>query len=195
MNKLHDLLMRVEPGNVPEATGLDRLLADHWDQFDGSDAGGMEAYKLLHRMETVQWQPPILTFIIERHGGTVCGSTRAELQHWSVDLDAKTATITKTGHRQLVPMAPRLSIKAIAQEVAQTILDGKQDDRLHWLDENTVMLRASSMFPTGSGFKMTVEGRRKTLCRYVEEILKDHGWAKQGWNVFVRNRDPSQSMT
>ena len=50
----------------------------------------------LGRMEKVEWQPPYLTFSIERHGATVKGSTRAELQNWQVD----------TSHRSLNPNEP-----------------------------------------------------------------------------------------
>jgi hypothetical protein len=64
-------------------TDLDRLLAASWDEFTG-DAGGMEGDKLLGRIEDVTWQPPKFTFTIERHGGTLMGSTRAELQDWEV---------------------------------------------------------------------------------------------------------------
>lgn len=61
----------------------------------------MEAHKLLSRMEQIVWEPPVLTFVIARHGGMVLGSTRAELQHWAVDLNKMTAEITKVSN--LVP--------------------------------------------------------------------------------------------
>lgn len=186
MSSLQDVFTVLPPGYVADPTGLDALLAGCWDTFNGSDGGGMEGYKLLGRMEDVAWTPPVLSFVLERHGGTVCGSSRAELQHWAVDLDARTATITRSGHRQLKPMAPRLSIKAIADEVAQAILDGKEDDRLHWIDVNTVRVQTSSIFPSGSGYKRTVEGRRKTLCGYIENRLAGNGWQRQGRNQFIR---------
>jgi hypothetical protein len=181
---VHLLLSGREPLADPE--WLDTMLADCWDLFAGSDQGGMEADKLLGRMEDVVWTPPVLTFVVERHGGTVCGSTRAELQHWALDFNAMTATITGIGHRQVAPVAPRLSIKAIAEEVAQAILDCNPDERLRWLDDNVVRVRTSSVFPTGSGFKMTVKGRRMRLCRYVWERLAGHGWLKKGWNEFKK---------
>lgn len=43
----------------------------------GCYEGGMLSNKLLRRMEDVLWALPILSFRIERHGGTDCGSTRA----------------------------------------------------------------------------------------------------------------------
>jgi hypothetical protein len=86
----------VVPGEVADTTELERLLAASWHKFSGDD-GGMSGQKLLGRMENVAWAPPKLTFTIERHGGTVRGSTRAELQHWEVNADQQTAAIEKRG--------------------------------------------------------------------------------------------------
>src|SRR5260370_29710154 len=60
------------------------LLADCWDQIQGTDTTAMFAYKL-ERAERLSWNPPCLVFIIERHGAAQVGSTRAELQEWSVN--------------------------------------------------------------------------------------------------------------
>lgn len=51
----------------------------------------MEPYKLIGRMESVTWTPPILTFRIERHSGTVNGSVYAEMQCWDVDCEQMSA--------------------------------------------------------------------------------------------------------
>ena len=71
MNTPYELLANVPPGPVAGGLGLDHALAGCWEGFRGSDEGGMESYKLLRRMENVWWQPSILTFNIERHGGTL----------------------------------------------------------------------------------------------------------------------------
>src|SRR6266478_6221201 len=55
-----------------------RLLAIAWDAFKGSGAESTDAYKL-HRAESLHWQPPTVKFVLERHGGTARGSTRADL--------------------------------------------------------------------------------------------------------------------
>lgn len=144
----------------------------------------MEGYKLIDRVEKVIWEPPFLVFVIERHGGTVCGSTRAELQHWSVDLDEMTAEITKVGYRQLYPLVPRISIKPMAAEGVERIVNGDEDNRLQWLDDGSVKVRTCRIFPTNSGYKRTVEGRRQRLCGYIWETLAQHDWQKLGWNRF-----------
>lgn len=43
---------------------------------------------------------------------------------------------------------------------------------------------ARRIFPVGTGFERTVEGRRMRLCRYVSVARSRLGWAKLGWNVF-----------
>jgi hypothetical protein len=90
MDGLKRILSAMEPGAIAETAEVERLLAGCWDDLGGVDEGGMQGYKLLNRMEDVVWRPPVLSFVIERHGGTVMGSTRAELQHWSVDVDERT---------------------------------------------------------------------------------------------------------
>jgi hypothetical protein len=184
MADLFDFLATSQPGEIPPSSGLDRLLAGSWTRFRGSDQGGMQAYKLLGRMEQVRWQPPILSFVLERHGGRVMGSTRAELQHWEVDLETRTVRIGKTGHRQLESMAPRVSIKQLAEQVAERILSGEIDERIKRLDDGSVKVLVSKLFPPGSGFQRTVSGRRKRLIRYVAETLAPAGWVETVTNVF-----------
>jgi hypothetical protein len=79
MDELMNYLKNLEPGPVEMTTHLERLLAEVWDDL-GGDNGGMAGIKLIRRMEQVEWHRPILIFLIERHGGTVLSSTRAELQ-------------------------------------------------------------------------------------------------------------------
>ena len=185
ITELKDHLAASGSGPITDSTEVQHLLAASWHLLDGSNDGGMEAHKLHGRMEDVTWNPPVLKFVVERHGGTTLGSTRAELQHWEVNLDTGTAEITKTGHRQLEPMVPRISIKGMAEEIAQAVLKG-DDDKRFFIDSHNgdLVVNASAIFRTGSGFKRTVEGRRMRLCNYIGDILSEHGWQKVGWDKF-----------
>ena len=189
MTALLDFFANYRPGKVPNGLGVDRVLASCWDLFTGSSECGMKAHKLLGRMEQIRWESPILSFVIERHGGTVCRSTRAELQHWEVDVENWTARIVKTGQRQLTKMAPRVSVKQIAEEIASRILSGEADDRLQRLDDGTVKVLVSRIFPDGSGFKRTVSGRRKRLLEEVAERLVEHRWVEASGGRFVPPTD------
>ncbi|MEK6259019.1 MAG: hypothetical protein AABP62_10430 [Planctomycetota bacterium] len=184
MKALQELLAVMPTGPVPEDINVNHALAECWERLKGNAEGGMEAYKLLGRMENVQWNSPVLTFTIERHGGTVNGSTRAELQHWEVNLDEQTACIVKEGHRQLEPMAPRMSIKAIAEEVGVLILGGKMDERIRRQEDGCVKIVMSKLFPSDSGFKRTVKSRRQRLAQYVGDQLAKQGWVASGNDGF-----------
>ena len=155
----------------------------------------MAGHKLIRRMERVEWHRPILTFLIERHGGTVLGSTRAELQPWSVDLDRGTATCERTGHRQLSPMARRVDVGPIADEVAGRIVVGKSDDRLSWLGDGRVRVELGRIFPERSGYKQTVQGRRQRLREALIERLTTKGWAHLGRSTFGQAKARSKESS
>lgn len=177
-------LANLQPREVVESSGLDRLLAVHWAELRGSDDGGMEGYKLLGRMERVRWQPPVLAFVVERHGGTVMGSTRAELQHWEIDVAERTARLVKVGHRQLESMAARTDVKELAAEIALRIVSGEDDDRIKWFEDRSVKILVTKIFPTGSGFQRTVSGRRRRLGQYIAEAISEFGWTETTTHVF-----------
>ena len=170
MDESRNYLNTLEPGPVEETTHLERLLAEVWDDL-GGDNGGMAGHKLIRRMVRVEWHRPILTFLIERHGGTVLGSTKAELQRWTVHLDRQTATCERTGHRQLSPMARRVDVGPIADEIARKIASGEADDQLSWLGDGRVRVEVSKIFPAQSGYKQTVQCRRMRLREALIERL------------------------
>ena len=78
-------------------------------------------------MEYVEWNPPKLGFIIEKHGGTVMGSSRAELQDWSIDVEGKIAYCSVSGYRQIYPRNPPFNVNPIADEIRDLILNREQD--------------------------------------------------------------------
>ena len=159
IEELRQHLNTLAPGPVEDSSQIATLLASCWDGLAVSDPGGMEAYKLTGRMEEVRWNPPVLTFVIERHGGTVLGSSRGELQYWEVDTERGCAGIVRTGHRQLTPSQPRWHAKPAAAEVAALIRRGAKDERLDWRSENEVRVKVGAIVP--GGVQQTVEGRRK----------------------------------
>ena len=183
VDRLREYLATLQPGEVAGTTDLERLLAGCWDQFTGDD-GGMEGYKLLGRMEDVTWQPPKLTFTIERHGGTVMGSSRAELQHWEVNVEQKTAAVVKCGHRQLKPMAERVYIKPLAESILAAIRSGSGNELVEKRDDGTFSLNTTRIFPKGSAVRMTLEGRRKRLREAVAGVLLKEGWQRLGNDIF-----------
>jgi len=185
MRQLRDYLSSIPAGEIVDVGHLDATLAQCWHEFHGADAEGMAAYKLLGRMEQISWNPPELSFRIERHGGTVLGSTRAELLYWSVNLETRTATCATGGRRQLEPMQPGLNVKPIAEEIVALIDKRQHDGRLKWNADGSVQVVIGKIIPGGSAVKQTLEGRRRRFREEVERLLTNLGWQKVRANVYA----------
>lgn len=194
MQKLLEYLKSIPPGDVTDVGTLDSLLAACWEELEGSDAEGMEPYKLLNRMERISWDPPELNFTIERHGGTVLGSTRAELQTWKVNFETRSAICGIGGHRQLRPMSPKLNVKPIAEEIVGLILRRQQDSRLKWNPDGSVRVLIGNIIAAGSSPQQTLVGRRRRFREEVERLLTNHGWHNVRVNVYApRTSYPGRS--
>ncbi len=83
-------------------------------------------------------------------------------------------------------MAPRLSIQPLVEEVAAKIIQGQGDDRLDWRGPGTVRVNPSAIFPSWSGFKRTIEGRRKRFTQAVIPLLDASGWCHVGRCDFAK---------
>jgi hypothetical protein len=153
------------------------LLAAAWPELDGSEQEAMAPHKL-ERLEDPVWKPPVLTFTVERHGGTVLGSSRADLQRWRVDLDARRADCQTRGFRQLRARGPAIALEPIAAELAAAVANREDDPRLQWsADRSVVRVLSSKALPAAP--KQTTEGRLKRLRPMVEEALAGVGWRRR----------------
>jgi hypothetical protein len=122
---LREYLSTVQPGPITEVTTLQLLLADSWNELSVDFRGGMQPDKLYRPIESCVWEPPLLTFIIERHGGTVCGSSRADLQEWTINVNTCTAECAVVGHRQIRKLQPKLDLEPLSHEIAELVLQGR----------------------------------------------------------------------
>jgi hypothetical protein len=168
-------LATTQPGQITDTSDLERLLAACWDEFSG-DYGGMEGYKLLGRMEDVTWEPPVLSFTVERHGRTVAGSSRADLQGWTVNTEQNTIFCEPLGFRQVRPMQPWLKVELLAEEIVRLIVAKQEDDRLQWHEDGSVKVLIGKIIPTDSAGKQTLAGRRKRFRKALVERLGAEGW-------------------
>jgi hypothetical protein len=69
---LRKRLFDLPPGMVQEADRTAALLAGCWQDFSATYSERMHVNKL-KRMEDLRWDPPVLRFTIERHGGMGMG--------------------------------------------------------------------------------------------------------------------------
>jgi hypothetical protein len=184
-------LFALAPGEIAETGRVTALLAGCWHEFVGAESQRMHAGKL-GRMEDVCWEPPVLSFRIERHGAMGVGSTRAELQNWRVDLNRKTAQSESSSYRQALPRAEGVRIEPIARELADSIIAGSSDQRLKWQSDETVRILMAKIFPYDSGYMQTVTGRRQRLRAALETLVAENGWREIRRDVYSK-ADPSEA--
>ncbi len=186
MKDLIDYLVSLHPGPILDTTRLEDLLASCWHEFDGGDLEGMSGDKLRGRMEEVVWKPPVLSFLIERHGGTVLGSTRADIHSWEVNVQECSASLQTGRYRQLRPRQERVDVKPMAEAIIDSIVNQREDNRLKWNKDNSVRVLISSVLPTGSAVSQTLRGRRRRLQKMLDEGLGTVGWHKVRTNVYQK---------
>jgi hypothetical protein len=138
---LREYLSTVQPGPITEVTTLQSLLADSWSELSVDFQVGMQPDKLYRPIESCVWEPPLLTFIVERHGGTVSGSSRADLQEWTINVNTCIAECAVVGHRQIRKMQPRLDVQPLVNEIAEFILERRPDPRLKCYPDGRVAIR------------------------------------------------------
>ena len=184
--QLRNYLARMNTGPITEVSKIESLLAACWDDLGISRDGGMEGYKLYDRMEDVNWNPPLLAFQIEQHGGTVQGSSRAELQQWTIDVVTGIASFAESGFRQTRPMAARVDVNPIAEGIAALIVKGQEDERLKWFEDGRVRVEIGKVISEWTAAKRTIQGRRRHFREELEELLSRHGWVPtRGANTYV----------
>ncbi len=177
--KLVDLLGTIPAGPLaPDvAAVVEGMLVNIWDELDGASAGGMRAYKLQGRTEGMAWDPPELTFVIERHGAAVLGSIHAELQSWHINPAAGTAATNPYANRRRMiggRDAP-LKVEPFVEQIATAIKTGKEDPRLVWASATRVRIKMGLVIEATN--KQTTSGRRRRFINKLEEALAP-GWRR-----------------
>jgi hypothetical protein len=179
------VLSGVPAGAIPASmfNELFKLVEASWHEFAGSDETSMGAGKILRDAgpEDVSWNPPCLSFTIERHGGTVLGSKRAERQRWTLNLERRTADHVQSGFRQLRPNASKLDVKSLADEVCNAVEEGPSSAS-RFISERIVVWKNSDEVIVfhgkivGGAYQRTVSGRRKRFRADLETKMGVIGW-------------------
>jgi hypothetical protein len=181
---LRDALGKIQPGPITDTDAHQRiiqLLQNCWEQFSGASDSAMSLFKL-DRAEQLSWSPSLLKFIMERHGATVLGSTRAELQEWSVDLKSERVWYVDAGYRQLRPTAQRVDVNPIVTRVLDAVKQGPgsncdlaQTRVLVWHDANRISIYHGVLIPN-DGYPRTIQGRRRRFRTKLTEEMIAIGW-------------------
>lgn len=104
------------------------------------------------------------------------GSSRAEIQDWTVHMDRMVAESVVVGRRQLRRMARKLDVKPLVMEVASLVAQGKEDPRLKWIDGVTVQIRIGKILPDDSANARTLLGRRRRFAEGLRAKLMEMKW-------------------
>ncbi len=196
IKQLRDALRDVPRGplGIGDAARITCLLAECWEQLPGADETSMQGRKL-SRAERLSWSPPCLSFEIVRHGATVLGSTRGELQQWTVDLESLKVTWEGGRYRQLTPTAPRVYVRPLVKAVCDVVRQGSEADSelvrngtVVWQEPTRLAIKLSKLIPN-NGFKQTIQGRRKRLRDELMKQMSTLGWkleASGRFTVFSR---------
>lgn len=172
---LRDYLSGLADGPINTTSApLVSLLVEAWADLQGSDAESTSESKL-DRLEKPAWSPPRLTFLLERHGGTVNGSTRADLHEWTVDIEAATASCQTGKWLQLVPSSPRLNVAPLVDEVLLAVRDGAEHEYVEWKGPDRFVVRIGKVIPD-AGFNQTITARRRRFRKSLEPQLLELGW-------------------
>lgn len=122
-----------------------------------------------------------MSFVVERHGAVVLGSSLAEVQEWTVNLEVRAARYDPFPRKKRIrQIEPALDVDPIAQEVVKDILDMKKDSKyLQWKSNEKVKVRMGEIIPKKfDSKKQTLAGRRKRLREKIEKLLLPKGWHK-----------------
>ena len=199
LDSLRKLLAEIKPGKIPDHVlpALIGGLGKIWNKLPGATDEKMEALKL-GRGSGWTWHPPVVSFLIERHGSTVLGSSRALMQEWSLDLDTGAVTWDPAGFRQLSPMNPRFNAKAAAQRIAEALAAGPNSspglEGVRWRDPDTVTVTLNKFFPTNVP-QQTAAGRSKRLRESLIELVQPEWQVERDRPLTLKRRSSAPTDT
>jgi hypothetical protein len=203
MKKLAELkaiLNKLPQGSIPVRmrNQVLELVETVWDKFEGSGQTKMDVWKIGRDdgTEDLTWDPPDLSFTIDRHGGTVMGSTRAERQTWTLNLETITATPHVSGYRQLQPNSPKLDVTPFVKAICEAAKRGPASPSdlidgglVEWRGNDEIRVRHADLIPN-VGPKDTISGRRKRLREKLKSEMTAIGWEQvsvRQWITFKRH--------
>ena len=156
---------------------------DHWENIPGNDVSSMTSLKL-SRISDTTWDPPILTFEIERHGGFVQGSSKSEVQMWAYNTDTQSLSANVIGYRQTNPLGNRVATTRLALDIFQSIMKTEDKDGLEWQQDGTIRVSVPIILPAGDSPKQTIDGRRRRFREELAKRMTDAGWTEIKRDVF-----------
>lgn len=181
-----ELLLKEGPLDEEQARRVIGELTECWHRLGGHKETAMKADKL-GRAENLRVEGGRLRFDIERHAGTMNGSTRATLYTWELARNGNSVGIVHDTYRQLKATAKSYT-KVDARKDAQAVIrvvTGRRKNRgeMHVIDTNKVVIYANRFVILGD-YKQTRIGRRKQFIMALNEVLPARGWVVVDSNCY-----------
>ena len=140
-------------------------------ELHGDDEGMTVNKLLVDRVENLRREDDLVRFEIERHGGTVRGSSRAHVQHWVIDVLRRERWIEMTTFRQLSERAKAVSVEQFVAPIIEGIESA--DPRVVFsLANGGVRVNIEAFIPN-VGYRETIQGRRRRLRLRLNQVLAD----------------------
>ena len=176
IDELIDYAESLSPGelSVDERKILINLLSKSWDELQGSSAE-KTTFDKLFRAENLRVDYPMIYFELERHGGLVNGSTRADIHRWEINLEQSKAILRSRTYRQVSSLDKRYNATEAARMVSKNIINGEDHEYLTWDAEKTrVTVILNKIVP--SSYSRTTQGRNKRFREELQEMMNNTGW-------------------
>ncbi|MDX5327519.1 MAG: hypothetical protein LPK06_01845 [Marinobacter sp.] len=183
-DNLIGFLAGIKQGPVEETGELARLLSDVWNDLPGSHDQKTAPYKLISRpLEDVIWSPPLLLFTLERHGGTVNGSSRAELHRWEVDVERWQASILSKGRRQLTKQDKRYNPAPDVEAICTAVRSRANADGLVYRDDGSVKVIVKDIVEARNN--QTLAARRRRFRELLQNRMSEIGYVERSQYIFI----------
>lgn len=191
MERLRQFLQKIPPGTIPAERQPDlwSVLYDVWDKIEGGAKGKMTKDKI-YRAKTMEWSPPILSFVVGRHGAFVNGSSKEEFVGWNVDVSTGKAVSYDNGYRQLRPKDRILDVKVLVANIVTALSSGQDHGAITRKSDAEIALHVGVIIPDVWP-KQTVAGRRKRFRTELVKMMAIHGWIpkqKSRAYIFIRSQ-------
>jgi hypothetical protein len=145
------------------------------------------------RAENLHFAHGRLRFDIERHAGTMNGSTRAHLHTWEITPDGRGCDIVRETYRQLAARANSYTMKDARKSAfaVMRLLSGGRKNRgeMKVLDDGRVVIFAQRLVDLGQ-YKRTRIGRCIQFLKALEDVVET-----RGWRVVMANPKESTKIT
>lgn len=179
LEELRSYLARISAKELGhgEHEEAERLLFKCWCELEIlSDDAKLEPYKLLHRTEGLTWNPPLLSFDIERHAATVGGSIYAHVYSWTVNVESGTATMEENPTRRQVRSKDKaLKVAPIADEIVRLVVNRERDERLKWSKDSSQVTLLFNKIIKATNWR-TRAGRKERFWKVFEKEIQGRGW-------------------